>query len=427
MRAASTAAFLEVDTNLVRLLEVAASRAADDGTRSLVLARLARELLGDASAAARRRALADEALELARHAGNPRTLAEVLDARLHALWDPAGAEDRLAAGSEIIDLARAAGDDRRERLGLFWRFVALMELGRVAEAESALAAFEQRAAAAGDAEAVIMVTARRAMLAVLRGRFDQASQLAGDVAAEARRVRLADAEGITGTLIWSVAAERGDRAGWETVVTQLLAAAGRQPGHLFEATAARILVLLGRDGEAGAELERLLPFALASRGRGGWARWPTWRSRPSLSKTPGQRRSFMTRLPPTRGGWWCGQGLTAPGDRCRITSGCWRPNWAGPRNAVRYFEQAVGLEQQTGALPFLARSLDRLAGALIMRDGAEDAARASGHRRRARAIAGRLGMTVLLERLSPAPDEWTLTRDGDDWLLEAGAGACPSA
>ena len=211
--------------------------------------------------------------ELARHAGNPRTLAEVLDARLHALWDPAGAEDRLAAGSEIIDLARAAGDDRRERLGLFWRFVALMELGRVAEAESALAAFEQRAAAAGDAEAVIMVTARRAMLAVLRGRFDQASQLAGDVAAEARRVRLADAEAITGTLIWSVAAERGDRAGWETVVTQLLAAAGRQPGHLFEATAARILVLLGRDWRSRAELERLLPFARwPARGPGGWAR-----------------------------------------------------------------------------------------------------------------------------------------------------------
>ena len=54
----------------------------------------------------------------------------------------------------------------------------------MAEAESALAAFEQQAAAAGDAEAVIMVTARRAMLAVLRGRFDQASQLAGKVADE---------------------------------------------------------------------------------------------------------------------------------------------------------------------------------------------------------------------------------------------------
>ena len=96
-------------------------------------------------------------------------LAEVIDARLHALWDPVGAEDRLAAGSEIIDLAWAVGDRQRERHGLFWRFVALMELGRVAEAESALAAFEREADAAGDTEAAVMVTARHAMLAVLRG------------------------------------------------------------------------------------------------------------------------------------------------------------------------------------------------------------------------------------------------------------------
>jgi hypothetical protein len=32
--------------------------------------------------------------------------AEVLDARLHALWAPAAAGDRLAAASGIIDLAR---------------------------------------------------------------------------------------------------------------------------------------------------------------------------------------------------------------------------------------------------------------------------------------------------------------------------------
>ena len=119
---------------------MAAERARDDATRARILARLARELLGDASAGERRRALADEALRLARRAEDPGPLAEVLDARLYALWDPAGAEARLAAGSEIIDLARAAGDDQRERQGLFWRFVALMELGRVTEAESALAA-----------------------------------------------------------------------------------------------------------------------------------------------------------------------------------------------------------------------------------------------------------------------------------------------
>ena len=45
---------------------------------------------------------------------------------------------------------------------------------------------------------------------------------------------------------------------------------------------------------------------------------------------------------------------------------------------------------------------------------------AAEHRRRAREIAERLGMTVLLERLAPPADVWTLARDGEDWLLEAG-------
>jgi hypothetical protein len=266
LRAAPAAAFLDVDSNLVRLLELAAERARDDATRARVLARLARELLGDAAAAVRRRALADEALRLARRTGDPGTLAEVLDARLHALWDPAGAEARLAAGSEIIDLARAAGDDRRERHGQFWRFVALMELGRVAEAESALAAFAREAAAAGDAQAAVMVTARHAMLAVLRGRLDEASRLTREVAEAARRAGMPDADAITGTLAGSVAAERGTEADAEQGAQVLLASARRQPGHLFEATAARILTTLGRTDEAGAELDRLLPRALASSG-----------------------------------------------------------------------------------------------------------------------------------------------------------------
>ena len=184
LTAPSQAEFLEVDTGLVRLLELAVPQAEDDNTKARLLARLAHELLGDSSAGPRRRALADEALKLARDCGEPRVLAEVLDARLHALWDPDGAEDRLAAASEIIELARAAGDDNRERHGMFWRFVALMELARVAEAESALAAFHRAAAAAGDAQAVVMATARQAMLATFRGRFGEAAQLIGEVAAE---------------------------------------------------------------------------------------------------------------------------------------------------------------------------------------------------------------------------------------------------
>ena len=78
---------------------------------------------------------------------------------------------RLAAASEIVDLATATHDDVRLRQGLFWRFVALMELGRVGEAESALAAFTFAATAAGDAADRLMAVARHAMLATMRGRF----------------------------------------------------------------------------------------------------------------------------------------------------------------------------------------------------------------------------------------------------------------
>ena len=83
--------FLTVDTRLVRLIEAALDRGPAAPQRARLLARLAHALLGDASQAARRRELIAEALPLARNSGDPAVLAEVLDARLHALWDPAGA------------------------------------------------------------------------------------------------------------------------------------------------------------------------------------------------------------------------------------------------------------------------------------------------------------------------------------------------
>ena len=420
LRAPSTARFLDVDANLVRLLEAAADRADGDGTRARVLARLARELLGDASAAARRRALVDEALRLARRAGDPGTLAEVLDARLHALWDPAGAEDRLAAGSEIIDLARAAGDDRRERQGQFWRFVALMELGRVPEAESALAAFEREAAAVGDTEAAVMATARHAMLAVLRGRFDQAGRLIADVADRAWRAGMADAWAITGTLAASVAVERGPRSFLETGVEQVLAGAEALPGHLYEATAARIFVLLGRTAEAAAELERVLPRALASSG-------PRWLGAmtdlavvaAAVGDTTAAAQIYEA-LAPYRGRLVVWGGAASAWGPVSHYLGLLAAILGKAGDAVGYFREAVDLERQIGALPYQAHSLCGLADAVAARDEAGDAAMAAEHRRRSREIAERLGMTVLLERLAPPADVWILARDGEDWLLEAG-------
>ena len=258
--------FLSVDDDLVRLLEQALHRDADDTSRARLSARLARELLGDPLAGDRRRALADEALRLARGVGDRAVLAEVLDARLHALWDPGGALDRLAAATEIVELARPAGQGALELAGTFWRFVALMELARVAEAEVVLGAYQRAATAAGDAEASLIAVSRHAVLANLRGRFDAAAVLADEVAELAARIRLPDAVRLVGSLRSAAIIEKGTESDWERAAADFDRIARSLPGHLYEATRARILLALGRTHEAKSELDRVLPWALASSG-----------------------------------------------------------------------------------------------------------------------------------------------------------------
>ena len=420
LRASSETSFLEVDVALVRLLERALASAADAAARARLAARLASELLGDASAAARRRELADQAVAAARASGDRAVLAEVLDARLHALWDPAAAHDRLSAASEIADIARAHGDDALERRAMFWRFIALMELGRVGEAESALAAFRHAAELAGDDEALVMVTARDAMLAAVRGRFGAALELAGVVEREGRRLALPDTEALVGTLRGSVLAEQGDPAVAETAISALLAAARRNPGHHYEATAARIMAIFGRERDAATELERILPQMLAASG----PRWlgsvcdlalVAWRSgnAPVAAQLYERLRPYAGRLTV----WGGASTTTGPVSHylglLALTTGD-----AGA--AARHLDGAVAFAEQIGALPFLAHSLAARAEARAARGAAGDPAAAEADRGRARAIAEQLRMPVLLARIEPPANEWALTRDGDDWLLQAG-------
>jgi len=417
----SAEGFLDIDTGLVRLLESALQRAAEPGARARLLARLSRALLGDAAAAGRRRALVRDALVLGRRSGDPAVLAEVLDARLHALWDPAGADDRLAAAAEIVDLARASADPEQERRGLFWRFVALMELGRVGEAESALAAFEREARVGGDAAALVMVAARHAMLATQRGRFGEAQQLIEDVAEQGRRAGLADTERLVGTLRGMIAMLRGDLSGGERAVRELRAFARRIPGHFYDATAARVLLSLERTAEADLELQHALPRLLAGSG----PRWLGAAADLAAVAAVTGNTAAAVQLYAALAGYrgrlvvWAGANTTTGPVTHYL--GILAAQLDRIDDAVDLLEDAAALEGQIGALPWLAHTLAALADALARRHGDGDAEHASDYRRRARDIAQQLGMPGLLASLSAPADEWTLRRDGSDWLLTAGS------
>ena len=409
LTAPSQADFLDIDTGLVRLLELALSQAPDDSTKARLLARLAHELLGDSSAGQRRRELADQSLKLARDLGDHRVLAEVLDARLHALWDPAGAEDRLAAASEIIDLARAAGDGTRERHGMFWRFVALMELARVAEAESALAAFHHAAAAAGDGQALVMATARHAMLATLRGRFDEAVQLIAEVAAEGRKVGLADTERLVGSLYGEIAFYR-DPAAAAPYADQMRALARRLPGHFMEATIAAWLALAGRTEDARAEMDRVLPAVLAGSGPRQLGSAALLAYVAVLAGDVSAAAPLREALLPYRGRLAVFGGANTCMGPVSFFLGLLATRLGLLEEAVSCLDEATALAEKAGALPGLALSLQAAAAALGLRQAPGDRQQASACQARAREIAERLGVPGLLGRLTPAAGQWSLRR-----------------
>lgn len=417
----SMVGFLAVDDALVRLIEAGLQRASDDATRARLLARLAHELLGDTAAGARRRSLIDKALSQARRVQDPRILAEVLDARLHALWDPAAAEDQLASASEIIDLARATGDDLRERQGMFWRFVALMELGRVGEAESALAAFAREATAAGDAEAGVMATARYAMLAILRGRFEEADRLTDQVERTGREAGRRDTPDLAAMLRVQVEIQRDPDAVLPSAVEVLSALARQGPGQYFETTVALVLLTLGREPEAAAELERMLPGVLTGSG----PRWAGAVSELAIVAAGTHNTAAAAQLhrvlTPFKGRLVVRGGANIVVGPVDHYLGLLATALGRLDEAIADFGEALALQEQIGALPGLAYSLEALSAALTLRAGPGDLQSASEHRRRARSIAERLGMTLLLRQLSRPADEWALQRDGNDWLLQAGA------
>ena len=93
-----------------------------------LLARLAIETYYDGDPA-RRTALADEAVAIARRLGDPAALAAALNAQRVARWDLDHLAQRRAISEELVAVAVAAGDGLAELQGRNWLVVDLIDAG----------------------------------------------------------------------------------------------------------------------------------------------------------------------------------------------------------------------------------------------------------------------------------------------------------
>jgi tetratricopeptide (TPR) repeat protein len=375
-----------------------------------------------------RRAHSDQAVQAARQLGDDGLLAEVLSARLYVLWAPDTAQERLATSTQIIELAVRTEDVRRELDGRMWRLIALLEFGRVAEAEAELGRYERLAERSEQPEFLFFARSRRSALAALWGRFDEAERLTRTAYDLAVTAGLPDAEAVLGAQLAAVVSARGRNPADE--IPELWLEADKDAPLVIQVMQAFGLVAAGRLEEVRA----LFPAGLSEIDIDqvpGPNRWLYLAAVAEVAYQLGDTdaaRTVRDELAPyadrflvAAGAVGCGGAVSRLLGLCALTLG-------ELDEAVGWLHQAVESNRRIGAAPFVARAQTELATALRRRNQTGDLQEARRLLAEAAKAAAELGMPVLArdiaqmeaEEAQEGPDRPRLRRDGQDWLLTMG-------
>ena len=183
---------------IVRELESALAAVADsDATlEARLAAALARELQHSVPEDRPRAGpLSERSLDLARRSGSATTLTACLLARHDVLWSPGTDLQRAEVAREIVDVAQRTGDEERQAEGLLLLANALLEGGSSAF-EAALNSCLDILESLRQPRHRYTAATRRACLALLRGRLDEASERIDAACSLGKRIGEPDAENV---------------------------------------------------------------------------------------------------------------------------------------------------------------------------------------------------------------------------------------
>jgi tetratricopeptide (TPR) repeat protein len=424
------------DPTQLRLLEEALVRldAGDSVLRVRVLAALAEALYGVPAAAARREAMSQEAVAMARRVGDPAALASALAARHFTRGDSLDA--RLAMAAESGRIGRELRDHRRSLDSLAWLIGDLLELGDVAAVDRELESFARAADQVRMPFYHWAVTTLRASRALLAGRFDDGMRLA----TEARAILADDdpisiAEQIHAVQKVIVDDERDRLLDSEAALVLLASRIPEVPG--WRCSLAALYAGLGRDGEARSLLGQPPPptSPISRATSASLVRSRCWRVSWSLRDVRRARLLYDLLLPYAERSIVVGFGIACYGAAARYLA-LLAATLGRPDEAAQHFEDALAVNARMGARPFLAHTQGEYAELLAARGQSGDAARAAALREEARRTAAELGMARLGARLDreatakPGPGDqapagsfrrkdgaWTVTFGGESFRL----------
>ncbi len=243
-----------IDDERVTVLEAAIRDAPPgDPRRAQLLALLAAELLWSADHE-RRKALSDEAVELARSAGDREALVNVLTLRVTAVWWPETLAERLETTAEMVALAEALGDPVRQFWALDWRAMTSVQAGDVADADRCLDLLGRFADRLGQPRLHFVLGTQRTWRAQLAGQLDEAERLADETVALGLDAGEPDALSLYAAQLGPIRWQQDRLAELTDLLAQI---AEDVPGvAVFGAMSALAELEAGRDGLARELLER---------------------------------------------------------------------------------------------------------------------------------------------------------------------------
>ena len=179
-------------TSAVNLLEEALGALSDQDSalRAQLLGSLARTL-AFVTSPEEAAAIGQQAVAMARRIGDPAVLAHTLrDSIFFLLWgQPDKIQERIASMTEMMYLAQKAGASNLLCEAHAYRMFDWLELGDLPMVDADIAAKERLAEVLRNPEKFFMVTAWRAMRAILEGRFVEGERLAQQAEEWGQRLR----------------------------------------------------------------------------------------------------------------------------------------------------------------------------------------------------------------------------------------------
>ena len=257
---------IRANPTLIGLLEEALDEhdGSDDDLHVRLLARLAVELYFTPQIE-RRRALADQAVDMARRLEDPVALLVALHGRE---WSSLGVDvplDRqISAAEEIVSLAEAQGEKEVAYQGAFLRTMALISAGDLEAADDAVETAERLASELRMPSFLPWIVSYRAMRAHLAGRFDEARELAVRAAEQANAAG-ADPEVSMTLLGGQIISFQLYQGGMEALIPFIQEAVNQLPQHpIVRCSLAMLAAEYGNEPVAREAIEPLVRDGFAS-------------------------------------------------------------------------------------------------------------------------------------------------------------------